>query len=81
LLGQGVVQDLGEARRWLTPAANQGHPYAQFLLAKMFEEDGADPRMSLQLENTMNWRPVSESPKRNTGWRDCWRSTVIMRPV
>jgi TPR repeat protein len=38
-----VVQDQEEARRWLTPAANQGHPYAQFLLAKMLEagEGGA----------------------------------------
>jgi TPR repeat protein len=43
LFGQGVAQDLEEARRWLTPAANQGHPYAQFLLAKMFESGQGGP--------------------------------------
>jgi len=32
-----------EARRWLTPAANWGHPYAQFLLAKMFEAGEGGP--------------------------------------
>ena len=34
---------MGEARRWLTPAANRGHPYAQFLLAKMLEAGEGGP--------------------------------------
>ena len=32
-----------EARRWLTPAADRGHPYAQFLLANMFESGEGGP--------------------------------------
>jgi localization factor PodJL len=32
-----------EARRWLTPAAGRGHPYAQFLLAKMLEAGEGGP--------------------------------------
>jgi len=43
LLGQGVPQDMQEARRWLTPAANRGHPYAQFLLGKLFEAGEGGP--------------------------------------
>ena len=43
MLGQGVPQDLEEARRWLTTAANRGHPYAQFLLANMFEAGEGGP--------------------------------------
>ena len=43
LLGQGVPQDMQEARRWLTPAANRGHPYAQFLLARMLEAGEGGP--------------------------------------
>src|SRR5208283_922706 len=30
-------------RRWLTPAANRGHPYAQFLLAKLLEAGEGGP--------------------------------------
>jgi len=43
LLGQGVPRNFEEARRWLTPAANRGHPYAQYLLAKMFEAGEGGP--------------------------------------
>ena len=43
LLGQGVPQDFDEARRWLTPAANRGHPYAQLLLANMLEAGQGGP--------------------------------------
>ena len=43
MLGQGVPRNFEEARRWLAPAANRGHPYAQFLLAKMLEEGEGGP--------------------------------------
>jgi len=43
LLGEGVPQNLEEARRWLTPAANQGHAYAQLLLGTMLEAGQGGP--------------------------------------
>lgn len=46
--GRGVPQDKDEAQQWLTQAAQKGHGRAQYALALLYREQGADISQSLK---------------------------------
>ena len=46
--GRGVPQDKEQAQQWLTQAAQKGHGRAQYALALLYREQGADISQSLK---------------------------------